>query len=129
MSLVSERTAGYAFASDGKSYRTQPQTPLGSEKKRIEVQEGRRQPETVVKTLMTTVEVAMKSIEFSDDGRRLFTINDKGVATAYAGDGGKPLWTATPELQPESPAPPIGRNSMLYFIAASPKGKIVLAVR
>jgi RNA polymerase sigma factor (sigma-70 family) len=98
--LDSERTYGYAFAADGKSYRTLALTMVNGRIANPQIREVSMQTGATTKTLLRLEGEygPYGSVALSNNGSRLIAGNDDCEITAYDVTSGKKLWTKTPDL-------------------------------
>jgi RNA polymerase sigma factor (sigma-70 family) len=129
-------THGYAFAADGKTFRTVAhQRDASGATTKLEVQEV---DAATGKTLKTLLKIDYEQYVLSPDGKRLATIDNKaGKVTVYDVDRGEKLSVYTLPERPDAPRPggPVGapdgfpRDYFQTYTAFSPDGRRLVVSR
>jgi RNA polymerase sigma factor (sigma-70 family) len=109
-------THGYAFAADGKTFRTIAYERDGSgAATKFAVQEVDAATGKTLKTLLRA-EGGFRRYALSDHGKRLSLLDVKGTLAVHDVDTGKSLWTKSLEEQP-------GREGDIRSLQFSPDGR------
>src|SRR5205807_83217 len=122
-----DQTTGYAFAADGKTFRTvyREYARTGGFSK-LEVREVSAETGRTLRTT-TTVEVNLAGYGLSPDGKWLAVSDRAEMITMYDADRGTMLWTLPAKLQPE--LAPIDRDRRGGFgFGFSPDGRKVVVI-
>jgi RNA polymerase sigma factor (sigma-70 family) len=108
--LDANDTHGYAFAADGKTFRTVAYIRDGSgATNKLEVQEV---DATTGKTLKSLLRIDYEKYVLAPNGKRLATVDQVGKVTVYDLDRGAKLATYTLPERPDAPRPggPVGKD-------------------
>jgi RNA polymerase sigma factor (sigma-70 family) len=97
--LDPEQSGDYAFAPDGKSYRTLVLTRDETDIRKVTVRRVSTETGKVLETV-GTAEGMFRSAQLTADGRRVVTVSARdGEVVAHDPAGGGALWGVTPDLQ------------------------------
>jgi RNA polymerase sigma factor (sigma-70 family) len=127
--LDPDLTQGYAFAPDGKTFRTvylerstaRREEPVYG---KVEVREVSAETGRTLKTLLK-VEGDFVAYALSDDGKRLAKLGTDDQITVYDVDRGAKLWEQVAKFE----AFPVGSRDGIATVAFSPNGKRLAAAR
>jgi RNA polymerase sigma factor (sigma-70 family) len=129
--LDADRTFGYSFAADGKTYRT-IDVVLSAPGKiaRMRVTQVDSRSGKTLKTLMVH-EGGVEGHSLSSRGERLAVMTSNGELTVYDVDSGKRLWTKATGLRPQTdfarePRLGFSRNASRLYVAARLQKPLVL---
>ena len=116
--LDPDPTAGYAFAPDGKTFRTVYTEATADRPGRVEVREVSTETGRAVKVSLAA-EGAFTAVALSANGKRLAGITADDRVTMYDVGAGKPLWSKVVDLKQ-----PYGRGSQPqpHGLGLSPDG-------